>query len=104
MKEKYEEEIKDLEKLSEEYKTKYSDSKEKLLNQDDMILNLKTSVKQLQIQFQNAQKLSGELSANKNRIRDQIKEEFTTQIKTLEDEVKLLKNNNEQELQKIFSR
>lgn len=53
-KEKYEEEIKDLEKSVNEYKSKYSDTKEKLLNQEDTIINLTTSMKQLQSQLQQA--------------------------------------------------
>ncbi|XP_025833101.1 centrosomal protein of 131 kDa isoform X2 [Agrilus planipennis] len=104
LREKYENEIKEVEASEREAKIKYTETKTKLAEAEDVAVNLKASIKQLEMQLQEAKEFSDKLLNERNKMKEIVREEMNVQMEKLEKELHNLKNDKEKELQQVYSR
>ncbi|XP_066137389.1 calponin homology domain-containing protein DDB_G0272472 [Euwallacea fornicatus] len=104
LREKYEKEIKDLEIAEKESKTKFIDTKTKLLESEETIIGLKATAKQLESQLSEFRQLSENFTKDKENIKDLLRKEMNDEVRTLEKEIAHLKNNRDKEIQQLYSR
>ncbi|XP_066261715.1 centrosomal protein of 131 kDa [Euwallacea similis] len=104
LREKYEKEIKDLEIAEKESKTKFIDTKKKLLESEEIIIGLKATTKQLESQLSEFRQLSENFTKDKEDIKDLLRKEMNDEVRTLEKEIAHLKNNRDKEIQQLYSR
>ncbi|XP_067006805.2 centrosomal protein of 131 kDa [Anabrus simplex] len=86
LKEKYDAEVKDLMTSEEALKNKYEKAKLILMEKEDEIINLKTNLRQTEKELQECKKIADRLSAERNRVKDIVRQEFTDKILLMEQE------------------
>lgn len=59
LKDKYQQEVQDLEVSEKEAKSKYGETKSKLLETEDVVITLNASIKQLELQLKESQEVIG---------------------------------------------
>nr|XP_022903446.1 centrosomal protein of 131 kDa [Onthophagus taurus]XP_022903447.1 centrosomal protein of 131 kDa [Onthophagus taurus] len=104
MREKFENEIKELEKSENEVKLKYGQTKTKLLEYEDVVIHLKGSIKQIENQLSVSQEISAKLTEEKENMKEIVRKEMNEDLKELENEVNRLKSEKDKELNQVYSR
>ncbi|ERL90999.1 hypothetical protein D910_08341 [Dendroctonus ponderosae] len=104
IREKYEKEIKDLENAEKESKAKFIDSKTKLLECEEVVIGLKSTVKHLEMQLAQYKELSENLTKERADLKEVLRQEMNEEVHNLEKEVAHLKNNRDKEIQQLYSR
>ncbi|KAK9883551.1 hypothetical protein WA026_001730 [Henosepilachna vigintioctopunctata] len=104
LREKYEAEIRDLEMLEKDSQNKYSECRSKLLEYEDAILNLRTTMKQLEIQLTDEKLKRSKLESEREEIRKTIRKEYEDKIQRLEREVEELRTSADKQVEQLYSR
>lgn len=124
MKEKYENEIRDMEFSEKESKTKYNEIKAKLLETESVVLNLTNNIKQLEQQLCESREVCAtyvfinqnlfkncfgfqfaqQLSDDRNRMKEIVKAEVKDELTKMANEIQMLKDEKEKEMQQVYSR
>ncbi|XP_050308827.1 centrosomal protein of 131 kDa [Anthonomus grandis grandis] len=104
LKEKYEKEIKDLEIAEKESQAKFIESKTKLLENEEMVIQLRNTIKQLESQLQEYKQMTDNLTKERVNLKDALRKEMGEEVQSLEREVARLKNNRDKEIQQLYSR
>lgn len=93
-----------MERSEEESKNKYLEVKNKLLENEDLVVTLKATIKQLQLQLQETREESAKLVKEKGKMKELVREELKTELADMERELNALKGNRDRELQLVYSR
>lgn len=124
LREKYEKEIVDLETTEKEAKSRYCQTKTKLLETEDSVINLKASVKQLEGQLEESRQveyslfdafllenirfiyvqLSEKMSAEKSKLKELVREEMRQEVLSMQTELNQLKQSKDEEMQRVYAR
>lgn len=104
LKEKFDSELKDLERAENDAKNKYLVVKNKLLESEDVVVTLKATIKQLQLQLDEARDVAERLTKEKGRLKELVKDELKVEVDGMEKELNNLKMNRDKELQMVYSR
>ncbi|XP_057655907.1 centrosomal protein of 131 kDa isoform X2 [Diorhabda carinulata] len=104
LREKYENEIKDLETSEKESKNKYCEAKRKILELEETILSLKAKIKQLQSQLEDQKEIAEKYAKEKENFRDTVRQEMKEEMDKLENKIAYLTKSRDKELQQLYSR
>ncbi|CAG9773590.1 unnamed protein product [Ceutorhynchus assimilis] len=104
LREKYEKEIKDLEMAEKESKSKFIESKTKLLENEEVVIGLRATVKQLETQLADQKELAGNLTKERKDLKGLVRKEMDEEVQSLQREVAHLKNNRDKEIHQLYSR
>lgn len=104
LKEKFDSELKDLERSESDAKNKYLEVKNKLLESEDLVVTLKATIKQLQLQLDEAKEIAEKFVREKGRLKDLVREELKGEVAGIEKELNDLKMNRDKELQMVYAR
>ncbi|KAL0272688.1 UNVERIFIED_CONTAM: hypothetical protein PYX00_005560 [Menopon gallinae] len=91
MRDKFEEDVKELEKTEATLKMKLSDAKARLLEKDDVIADLNSQIHHLQSDMNQLKKLCEEMSAERSNLKEVVGKEFESQLAQSEKEMEDLK-------------
>ncbi|XP_049858060.1 centrosomal protein of 131 kDa isoform X2 [Schistocerca gregaria] len=86
LKEQYEADVRELETVISTLRSKYDDIKEKLNEREGELAHLNTSIRQLQKELSESQKLIEQFSSERANAKEIIRKEFLSQIIILEEE------------------
>jgi 5-azacytidine-induced protein 1 len=104
LKEKYEKEIVDLEESEREAKNKYIETKKKLVEDEDVIINLKATIDQLQSQLETSKALVLKLQSEREEMKEVVRAEIQTEMESLQKELDSVKSSRDGEIQQLYSR
>lgn len=104
LKEKFDCELSDLERAESEAKNKYLEVKNKLLESEDAVVTLKATVKQLQLQLDEANSVAERLTREKGRLKELVRDELKVEVDEMEKELNNLRMNRDKELQMVCAR
>ncbi|XP_030763826.1 centrosomal protein of 131 kDa-like [Sitophilus oryzae] len=104
LKEKYEKEIQDLETSEKEAKNKYLETKTKLIENEEVIIGLQASLKQLETQLNEYKQQTENFNKERAEMKEILRQEMKKEMEALEKEVAQLKNNRDKEIQQLYSR
>ncbi|XP_021928717.1 centrosomal protein of 131 kDa-like isoform X4 [Zootermopsis nevadensis] len=86
LKEKFDAEVKDLEDSEKSIKTKYNETKGKLVEKEDEVISLKANVRQLGKELEEARKIVDRLSGERTEVKEIVRREFINQMAAAEHE------------------
>ncbi|RZC38409.1 5-azacytidine-induced protein 1-like, partial [Asbolus verrucosus] len=104
LKEKYEKEIADLEESEKESKNRYTETKRRLIESEDVIIGLKATINQLQSQVDEAKDVALRLQSERETMKGILKEELQKEMESLEKELAAVKDSRDKEIQQLYSR
>ncbi|XP_008196572.3 LOW QUALITY PROTEIN: centrosomal protein of 131 kDa [Tribolium castaneum] len=104
LKEKYEKEILDLEESERESKEKYHTLKKKLVESEDVIINLKATIDQLQNQVDSSKAIALKLQQEREEVKEMMRNEVRQEMESLEKELMKVKDSRNNEIQQLYSR
>ncbi|XP_064213693.1 centrosomal protein of 131 kDa [Tribolium castaneum] len=104
LKEKYEKEILDLEESERESKEKYHTVKKKLVESEDVIINLKATIDQLQSQVDSSKAIALKLQQEREEVKEMMRNEVRQEMESLEKELMKVKDSRDNEIQQLYSR
>ncbi|KAL3274189.1 hypothetical protein HHI36_015606 [Cryptolaemus montrouzieri] len=104
IREKYEAEMRDLEMLEKDAQNKYCEARSKLLEYEDVILTLRTSIRQLETQLTEEKLKRSKLEAEREEIRQAIRKEYEDKMQSLENEVEELRTSGDKQVEQLYSR
>lgn len=104
LKEKFDNELRDLEKSEQEAKNKYLEVKNKLLESEDEVVTLKAAIKHLQQQLDDSKDISEKLLREKDKMKEVVRAELRNEVELLKKELILVKSERDKELQQIHTR
>lgn len=97
LKEKYETELKELERSETSAREKYLETRHRLAESEAAIQNLQANLKQQEIELNHCRKMRDECVTEKETLKDSLREELTQETKALQKE-------RDAEIQRIYAR
>ncbi|XP_044252632.1 centrosomal protein of 131 kDa isoform X2 [Tribolium madens] len=104
LREKYEKEILDLEESERESKEKCHTLKKKLVESEDLVVNLKATIEQLQKQVESSRSITLKLQQEREEIKEMMRNEVRQEMESLEKELIKVKDSRDNEIQQLYSR
>ncbi|XP_072379343.1 centrosomal protein of 131 kDa isoform X2 [Diabrotica undecimpunctata] len=104
LREKYENEIKDLESSEKKSKAKYSEARTKQLETEEILIGLKATIKQLESVLCEKEKIIAEHNKQKEYYKETVRQEVNVEMEKLKKEINILKSCRDKELQQLYSR
>ncbi|KAK9692511.1 hypothetical protein QE152_g35096 [Popillia japonica] len=104
IREKFENEIRDLEQSEKQTNAKYTETKSKLLESEDTIIALRANVKLLEKQLKENREVLSKMTDERSQLKDIVRKEMKQDLSSLEKEVARLKEEKDKELQQVYSR
>ncbi|GJQ73728.1 hypothetical protein Trydic_g14062 [Trypoxylus dichotomus] len=104
IKEKFEAEIIDLEQSEKQTQVKYTETKTRLLECEDTVIELRANIKLLEIQLKESKELLDKMMEERIQLKEIVRNEMKQDLSSLEKEVARLREENDKELQQVYSR